>query len=163
MIVRLFPHPLLTVAFWLLWMLLVNHWSAGQALLGALLAWLIPMAMRRFWEPGVYVRHPLKLIAFLVMMQRDIVMANLTVARLILGSPKHVRPAFVEVPLDIDNDFLITVLTSVVSLTPGTVSADISPDKRRLLVHTLDVREPDKLVADIKSRYEHRLKEIFAC
>jgi len=73
------------------------------------------------------------------------------------------RPAFVEVPLDIKDDFAITLLTSTVSLTPGTVSADISADASRMLVHALHVEDEAVLVDQIKQRYERRLKEIFEC
>ena len=97
------------------------------------------------------------------MVHRDILVANMAVAKLILGKPERLRPAFVEVPLDTDNEFVITVLASVVSLTPGTVSADISADRRTLLVHGLDVEDRAALVASIKQRYEAPLKEIFGC
>lgn len=160
---KLLPNPQLTAAFWILWMLLGNEWSAAQALLGLFVAWLVPVLMRPFWQPALRVRHPLLLIAFLMRMQVDIIRANWGVARRILGSMGELRPAFVEVPLDVRNEFVITVLTSVISLTPGTVVADVSPDRRRLLVHTLDTRDPAALVNEIKERYERRLMEIFGC
>ncbi len=80
-----------------------------------------------------------------------------------LGSPSRLRPAFVEVPLDIRDDFVITMLASVVSLTPGTVSADVSQDRTLLLVHGLDVADIPEMIATIKQRYEAPLKEIFGC
>jgi multicomponent K+:H+ antiporter subunit E len=69
----------------------------------------------------------------------------------------------VRVPLDIHDDFPVTVLASVVSLTPGTVSADIDAERRYLLVHALSVTDTEALVDHIKARYEAPLKEIFAC
>ena len=65
--------------------------------------------------------------------------------------------------LDLRDSFAITVLTSTVSLTPGTVSADVSEDRTRLLVHALHVEDPQALVAEIKQRYEGPIKEIFEC
>jgi len=76
---------------------------------------------------------------------------------------KDLQPGFVEVPLDLRDSFAITVLTSTVSLTPGTVSADVSEDRTRLLVHALHVEDPQALVAEIKQRYEGPIKEIFEC
>lgn len=57
----------------------------------------------------------------------------------------------------------ISLLVCVVSLTPGSVSADLSGDRRILLVHALDVPDADALVAEIKQRYEAPLKEVFPC
>jgi multicomponent K+:H+ antiporter subunit E len=81
----------------------------------------------------------------------------------VLGPVKDLQPGVVEVPLDLRDRFAITVLTSTVSLTPGTVSADVSEDRTRLLVHALHVEDPAALVAEIKQRYEGPIKEIFEC
>lgn len=163
MMARLLPNPFLTLTFWAIWVALGNEWSAAQVLSGLLVALLIPMLMRPFWRPTARVRRPLLLVLFLLHMQRDIVVANLAVARRILGPVRRLRPAFVEVPLDVHDDFVITLLTSVISLTPGTVVADVSPDRRRLLVHALDTRDPSAVIHDIKHRYERPLMEIFGC
>lgn len=93
----------------------------------------------------------------------DIVVANLQVVRLVLGPKSRLQPAFVEVPVEIDNEFVLSALACIISLTPGTVSANISSDHKTLLVHGLDVPDRDELVAAVKSRYEAPLLEIFEC
>jgi multicomponent K+:H+ antiporter subunit E len=87
--------------------------------------------------------------------------ANLAVARLILGRPAQLRPAFIEVPLELESDLAISFLANTICLTPGTVSARLSPDRRSLLVHALDAPDPEAVRAMIKSRYEAPLKEVF--
>ena len=82
-------------------------------------------------------------------------------AWLILHSPARLRPAFVPVPLALQSNLAISVLANAICLTPGTVSSRLSLDRRHLLVHALDVDDPDKLVATIKRRYEAPLLEIF--
>ncbi len=104
-----------------------------------------------------------KLVRFVLVVHWDIITANVVVARLILGSPRKLRPAFVELPLELTDDFAITLLASTISLTPGTVSADVSEDRRTLLIHALDMDDEAELVAQIKQRYERPLKEIFEC
>jgi multicomponent K+:H+ antiporter subunit E len=71
------------------------------------------------------------------------------------------RSRFITVPLDLRTPEAITVLAGTITMTPGTVSADVSADMRALLVHCLETDDPDGVVAQIKSRYERRLKEIF--
>jgi len=160
MIRRWLPHPLLTLALTLLWIFLVNEVGPGNLLLGLLLGVLIPRLTAGFWPERPRLRRPLLLARFLALVLADILVANVQVARLVLGPMQRLRPAFIEVPLDLRGDLAITLLANTVSLTPGSVSADISADRRTLLVHVLDTRDPDALVAEIKHRYEAPLREI---
>ncbi|TVP55306.1 MAG: cation:proton antiporter, partial [Halomonadaceae bacterium] len=63
-------------------------------------------------------------------------------------------------PLALTDEFAITMLASTISLTPGTVSAGLSPDRQTLLIHALHEPDPAALIAHIRSRYETPLKEI---
>ncbi|MBL7250958.1 Na+/H+ antiporter subunit E [Alloalcanivorax marinus] len=159
---RLLPFPMLSLLLWLSWLLL-NGFSWGHGLLGLVLAVVLPLGTRPFWPNVPRLRDFLKLVRFVLVVHWDIITANLVVARLILGSPRKLRPAFVEMPLELTDDFAITLLTSTISLTPGTVSADVSEDRRTLLIHALDMDDEAALVAQIKQRYERPLKEIFEC
>jgi multicomponent K+:H+ antiporter subunit E len=67
----------------------------------------------------------------------------------------------VVIPLDLRQPEAITVLAGTITLTPGTVSADLSEDGHSLLVHALDAPDPDAIRDEIKTRYERRLMEIF--
>lgn len=157
------PHPLLSLCLLLVWLLLVNDFSLGQWLLGALLGWLIPLVSQAFWITAPRIHQPLKLLPFFLRVLGDIVIANLQMAKLILGPSAKLRPAFVEIPVLLEDELALTILASVISLTPGTVSADLSDDRRTLLVHSLDVADEAALVQEIKTRYEAPLLEVFAC
>ncbi|MBO3276373.1 Na+/H+ antiporter subunit E [Pseudomonas schmalbachii] len=161
MIRRLLPHSLLSACLLLTWLLLVNDFSLGHWLLGGLLGLLLPWLCRDLLLTAPRIRRPLRLLRFIGLVLYDIVVANLQVARLVVGPTRTLRPAFVEIPLELTDDLPITILASVITLTPGTVSADLAADRRTLLVHGLDVPDPAGLVADIKARYEAPLKEIF--
>ena len=93
----------------------------------------------------------------------DILVANAAVARLVLGPMERPRPAFVRVPLDLTHPHAIALLASIVTMTPGTVSVALTPGAHSLLVHALDVQDPEGLVANIKARYEAPIKEILEC
>jgi multicomponent K+:H+ antiporter subunit E len=161
MLRALLPHPLLTPALALVWLLLVNSFTTGQALLGLLLGWAIPVLTRHFWPQRVRIARPWWLVFFLAKVLWDILVANLSVAALILGGQRFARPAFVAVPLALRTELAISILANTVSLTPGTVSAWLSPDRRTLLVHGLRVTDPAALVQEIKRRYERPLRDIF--
>lgn len=158
---RWFPHPTLSMFLAVLWLLLVNSVGGGTILLALLLGWAIPYLTSSFWPQAMTLRKPLLALKFVLMVLADIVIANWQVARLILGPSKRLHPAFMVIPLDIRQDFTITLLANTISLTPGTVSADLSVDRLNLVVHSLNVDDIDQAVAHIKQRYEAPLKEIF--
>lgn len=160
---RVLPQPLFSLCLWLIWLLLNNSAAPGQVLLGALLALAIPLFTVRFWPNRPHLLRPWRLASYLAVLLWDITLANLVVARLILGPMRRLRPAFITLPLDLSNNFAIVVLTNTISLTPGTVSADLSIDRRSLLIHVLDVEDEAQLIAHIKYRYERPLQEIFEC
>lgn len=159
---RLLPHPGLTAMLLLIWMLMLNSFSLGGLLLGAIFAVLIPVYTAAFWPDRPAMRWELPLLRFVLLVIRDIVAANFHVARLILfRRNRDLRPGWLAIPLELRSAEAITLLAGTISLTPGTVSVDISTDGRHLLVHALDVPDTDAEVAHIKARYERRLLEIF--
>jgi multicomponent K+:H+ antiporter subunit E len=145
------------------WLLLVNAPSVAHLLLGAFLGWCIPLLCRGFLIPVPRLRRPRLLLRYALMVLYDILVANLHVARLVLGPTDKLKPAFVEVPMDIDDEFVLTLLACVLSLTPGTVSSGLSNDHKTLLLHGLDVPDSDAMIAQLKKRYEAPLMEIFEC
>jgi len=101
-------------------------------------------------------------LAFIFVVLWDIIVANLHVAYLIVfRRSDQLRSRWVTVPIDLTSSEAVAVLMGTITLTPGTVSSDLSGDKRAILVHCLDVRDEDELVRTIKQRYERRLKDIF--
>lgn len=161
---RLFPHPWLTVVLLVCWLLLMNDVSPGNLLLGAVLGTAISFGVGRgLWLQPVRFGKPWLFVRLFVHVLIDIVVANVEVALLVLGPTKRLRPAFIEVPLDSTHEIGLTALISIVSLSPGTLCAELSDDRTRLIVHVLDLDDEAALVALIKSRYEAPLMEIFAC
>lgn len=160
---RWLPHPLLTPLLAIVWLLLNNSLAFGQVVLGLLLGWAIPRFTLAFWPEQVRIRRPGRLLRLAGVFLFDVIVANLAVAKLILAGPRRLHPAFVVVPLDLTDELAISLLANIICLTPGTVSAQLSADRRRMLVHALDCTDPQALVADIKTRFEAPLKEVLEC
>lgn len=160
---RIFPRPVLSVAIFLLWAVLANAASLGTLLLGAVLATALPFITRPFWPDAPRLASPGTALLLAARVTADIVVANGAVARRVAGPLDRLNPAFVEVPLDLRDPFVATILASIVSLTPGTVSIDVDQQRWVLSLHALDAPDPDTLIREIKQRYEAPLKEIFAC
>jgi multicomponent K+:H+ antiporter subunit E len=157
------PNPGLTLLLTAVWLLMANQVSLGQLLFGLFLGWAIPLVLRRYLLFVPRVRQPVRLCLFVLMVFWDIVVANLHVARLVLGPQRRLNPAFIEMPMALEDEFLLAALACIISLTPGTVSAGLSPDRKTLLLHALDAPDMDAVVAEIKQRYEAPLLEMFEC
>jgi multicomponent K+:H+ antiporter subunit E len=153
----LLPHPILSLMLLGLWLLLVNSLSAGQILLGALLAWLIPLYTARFWTAQIQIRRPWRLIRLAGTVLIDILIANVAVAKLILGPMERIRPAFVRMPLRVKGNVSVSLLANIITLTPGTLSASLSPDRSELIIHGLQGDDPEAIIAEIRERYEQPL------
>ncbi|TLF51562.1 Na+/H+ antiporter subunit E [Halomonas urmiana] len=160
---RWLPLPLLSILLLVVWLLMARSIAPGQILLGGGLALLIPLATYRFWDAQPHVARPGLLLRFVARVLGDILIANIQVAWLIINPRQRMRPAFVVYPLMLEERFTITLLASTISLTPGTVSANLRMDGKSLLIHTLDMEDEDALIETIRERYERPLKEIYEC
>ncbi len=159
---RLLPHPGLTALLVIIWMLAINSFSFGGLVVALVLGIAIPLFTAPFWPDRPPVRFGLPLAGYILLVTWDIVIANFQIAWIILfRRNRDLRPAWLVIPLDLSSTEAITMLAGTISLTPGTVSSDISTDGQHLLVHALDSADPDADIARIKARYERRLMEIF--
>ena len=162
LIARLLPHPLLTLTLTVVWLMLMNDLSLGNFLLGLILGIIVPQITSAFWPKRPVIRRPVKIAEYILVVLWDIIVANVIVAYIVVfKSNRQLRPHFITIPLEIYSPVAITVLAGSITMTPGTLTADLSADGRALLVHCLDTGDPDAEVAGIKQRYEARLKEIF--
>ena len=159
---RLLPHPGLSLIVALVWMMLVNRFAWGSLVFAAVLGLVIPVMTAPYWPDRPRVGSPRRIAAYVGIVLIDIAKANIAVARIVLFLPKRdLRPCWLTVPLDLTSPEAITVLAATITLTPGTVSCDLSEDGHALLVHCLHAPDPAAVLDEIKTRYEARLKEIF--
>jgi len=161
---RLLPAPLLSAMLLAAWLMLNESASAGHLLLGTALALALPVWSRRYDPDAPVLRRAGVALRLAGTVLRDIVVSNVEVARRVLGAERLLRPAFVWVPLDIRHPYGMVSLAGIITLTPGTVSSEITPDRRHLLVHVLHCPDDETaaaMVATMKARYEAPLMEVF--
>lgn len=164
---RLMPMPWISLGLFLAWPLLVDDRSLLVWLGAAFFAIGLPLLLRGripTAEPAYHVGTAMRLFGRVLV---DIVVSNVVVARLVLGRMSALRPAIVDVPVETDHPLVLNLLASIITMTPGTVSARVDmrePGSRpTILVHVLDCDDGAALVNDIKTRYERPLLEIFRC
>ena len=158
---RWLPSLPLSVTVFCFWLLMNDEISVGQVVMALVLALVIPPFAARLDREFARIGTLRPLPRLLCVMLWDILVSNLRVAAQVLGPEHKLKPGFIWVPLDIANIHGIAALTSFITLTPGTVSAALSEDRRHLLVHVLHLEDANALINEIKSRYEAPLMEIF--
>lgn len=91
----------------------------------------------------------------------ELVVSSVRVAWDVVTPRQLSRPAILEMPLDVESDLEILLVTNLISLTPGTLSLDVTPDRKTLIVHAMFAEDPDALVAELKNGMERMVKEAF--
>lgn len=162
MLRKFLPHPGLSLLLILVWLMLVNEFKWGSLVFAAILAIILPILTAPYWPGRPIIRNWPAVAEYVLIVIWDIVKSNITVAMIVLFKPaRDITPLWVTVPLDVTSPEAITVLAGTITMTPGTVTADISADGKALLIHCLDATDADAVRDDIKARYEARLKRIF--
>ena len=160
---KIFPHPYLSLTLGILWMLLVNKVAIGSLVMATFLAIIIPLITAQYWPNRPHLARPIALLGYIGIVVYDVILSSIAVAKVILFMPQdQIKTALITVPIDLPTPEAITLLAGTITMTPGTLTADIAEDGRSLLIHSLHAPDPDAVRDEIKSRYEARLKRIFA-
>lgn len=162
MLKKFLPHPHLTMLLTVVWLLLANAYTINSLVFGLLMGLVIPWITAPYWPDRPVIRNVPGIIEYIAIVIWDIIKSNIAVAKIVLFVPNDkLRPAWVTVPLDLHEPEAITVLAGTITMTPGTLTAELAADGHSLLVHCLHAPDPDGVRDEIKERYERRLKEIF--
>ena len=162
MLKKFLPHPHLTLLLTVVWLLLANAYTVNSLVFGLLMGLVIPWITAPYWPDRPVIRNVPGIIEYIAIVIWDIIKSNIAVAKIVLFVPNDkLRPAWVTVPLDLHEPEAITDLAGTITMTPGTLTAELAADEHSLLVHCLHAPDPDGVRDEIKERYERRLKEIF--
>ncbi len=157
---RWFPYPHLSLLLALSWVLLQANVAPLTLLAAVFLGWAIPRLAAPVLGKAQRVRWWAAL-RLLVVVLWDIVVANVTLARATLDLRFRPRSRWLELPLRSQNERLNALLASIITMTPGTLSASFDPARRVLLVHQLDCPDEAAAVRQMDERYQQALLRVF--
>jgi multicomponent Na+:H+ antiporter subunit E len=144
----------------LVWTALTGEFTTSSFVVGMLLGSAVLVVARGPGEGRRYVRKAGQLVRFLLYFAWEMLVANLRVAWDVVTPRHRSRPAILAIPLEARTDGEIILLANVITLTPGTLSLDVSPDRSTLYVHAMYVADPADLRRQIKIGFERRLLEL---
>ncbi len=149
---------LLTIA----WMALIGEFTLESFVEGFIVTFIV-VGLSNFYSrdvrTGYFVRFFKTMKVFLGFVV-EVMKASLRVAAIVINPRLNIRPAVVAVPLDIERDEQITLFANMITLTPGTLSLDVSNDKKTLYVHTIDLDDVDAFRAELKNGFEAQVREV---
>jgi len=162
MIKRLIPSPPLSLALFVVWLLLNQSLHLATVLLAAVLAVVVPLITKGLRPAPVRMRRPWLALRLTGKVLQDLLHSALTVGRALLTRrTRQIRSAFVEVPLTVRDPNALAVLAMIFCLAPGTAWGELSFDRSKLLLHVFDLQDEAAFIEMIRTRYERPLMEIF--
>jgi multicomponent Na+:H+ antiporter subunit E len=150
----------LNVLLALVWMLLMNDSSFGGFVAGYVIGLAFLFALRRFFSRDFYLRKVWAILKLLVLFHNELVLSNLAVIRHILRPQLNVRPGIFALTTELKSDWEITLLACLITLTPGTLTLDVSPDQETLYIHAMDIEDAELLQRQIKESFEKAIMEV---
>lgn len=145
----------------LLWALLTGSVSIGNLTIGFVLGYFaLTLLYPATSGKSSYSQKSMQFVGFSLYFTKELVVSSWRVAWDIIKPLPLMRPGIVGIPLDAETDLEITMLANLITLTPGTLSLDVSPDRKTLYIHAMYVINPDDLRAEIKEGMERRLLEL---
>lgn len=148
----------LFIAF--LWMLLQDNWGVLTFLSGYLVGLFILFMVRRYLASNFYPATLLKAINLLLVFLQELLMSGIMVAKQILQPRLNLTPGIFKLETDLEADVEVTLLAMLITLTPGSVVIEISPDNKSLYIHGLNLPESVEAVNKSKLRFEEKIKKV---
>lgn len=153
----------LVVILALIWVAITGSFSGLNLLFGGLVGGVALLLLRGSVTGPTHLKRARRALSLLGLFLYELVVSALRVAVTVLRPDMKtiIRPAIVAVPLTVKSDKEITLLANLITLTPGTLSVDLSPDKALLYVHTLTFDTKEAMIAEIKNGFEKKILEVF--
>ena len=143
------------------WTAATGSLSLPNLLLGAVIGAIGLYVVRQHVSQPTLGPRIRRLVALAWLFLTELFISALRVARLVLrpDMDKHLNPVVIAFPLSLTSDAEITLLANMITLTPGTLSVDVSPDGQRLYIHALNVTDRDAFIAEIRDGFETKVRE----
>ncbi|MBO0992032.1 Na+/H+ antiporter subunit E [Bacillus sp. SD088] len=143
-----------------LWMFFESSFQLNTFLIGYLLGLLIIFIMRRFFPSRFYLAKVFAIIKLVLIFIRELLLSNIAVLKVVLSPKLSIRPGIFALQTELRSDWEITLLSHLITLTPGTLVVKLSEDNKTLYIHAIDIEEVDDAINSIKQSFEKAIMEV---
>jgi multicomponent Na+:H+ antiporter subunit E len=151
---------LLNVFLAWIWMFLNISYDSVTFLKGYFFGLIIIYLFRRFFHTRFYLYRVMAVIRLFFIFIRELLLSNISVLKVILKPKLDIRPGIFALKTELTQDWEITILANLITLTPGTLVVDVSPDNQTLYIHAMDIADAEEAIDSIKNSFEKAIMEV---
>ncbi|OIJ16189.1 Na+/H+ antiporter subunit E [Anaerobacillus arseniciselenatis] len=151
---------LLNIGLAIIWMLLRQDFSPVEFLIGYVVGLVLLYVLRRFLQFDFYFRRVIAIVKLIFLFLWELILANIDVIKIVLSPKLDIKPGIIAVPTKLKTDWEVTLLASLISLTPGTLSMNFSDDGKTIFVHSIDVPDKEAMIKQIHNSFEKAIMEV---
>ncbi|MUG47226.1 Na+/H+ antiporter subunit E [Paenibacillus woosongensis] len=144
----------------LVWMFLNNNWTTSGLIVGYIVGLVMIGLFGRFWPQGFYMKKVWAIVKLLVLFIKELFKSSFVVIGQVLSPKLNIRPGIFAYTTELKSDWEVTILANLITLTPGTLTLDVSREGSTLYIHAMDIDDVDKLCSDIRSTFEKAILEV---
>lgn len=151
---------LLNVIVAVVWVFLNNSWTPVTFVVGYLVGLFLVFLLRRFFPGRFYGKRFIAILVLIGIFFKELFLSNIDVIKHVMRPRLNIKPGIVALPTELRSSWEITMLANLTTLTPGTLTVDVSMDNSTLYIHVLEISEVDEVINDIKETFEKRIMEV---
>lgn len=142
------------------WMFITNNFTPSGFAIGFLVGLLLLILMRRFFTSRLYLYRMWAVVSLFFLFLKELILSSFAVFKLVIQPKLDISPAIFELKTELKHDWEISLLSALITLTPGTLVVGISDDQKRLYIHAIDFDDIDEAVSSIKNTFERAILEV---
>ncbi|RXT08739.1 Na+/H+ antiporter subunit E [Ammoniphilus sp. CFH 90114] len=143
-----------------IWMFLNQSWDPVTFILGYIIGLGLIYFLHRFLQGPFYFKRVIAIVSLILLFIKELILSSISVIKLILRPNMDFRPGIFALPTDLKSDWEITLLASLITLTPGTLTLEVSPKGDTLYIHAMDLPDTQEAISQIKNSFERAIKEV---
>lgn len=144
----------------LIWAAMTGNFTLGTLGVGFVFGYISLLILKPLMGDSAYYAKFPRTLGFIVYFLKEMIVSSARVAWDVITPTHYNRPGILAIPLSAKTDLEITLLANLITLTPGTLSLDLSPDRQTLYIHAMFAEDPEAIRRDIKEGLERRLLEL---
>lgn len=152
---------LVNILLALSWAAISGSFSVVNLAFGFVLGTGVLFMIREQVGGSSYFQRTGRVVGLILLFLKELALSAWRVALLVSRPKMDVSPGIIAFPLTVERDFEIALLANLITLTPGTLSVDVSEDRKTLYVHCIDLPDPEATIADIRNGFERKIMEAF--
>lgn len=151
---------LLNVVLAFLWMFIKVSYDPISFIKGYIFGLLVIFVLRRYFHSRFYLFRLWSIIKLIFIFIKELILSNIAIVKVVLKPKLDMRPAIFAMDTVLTKDWQITLLSSLITLTPGTLVIDVSEDNKTLFIHAMNIGEVEDEINSIKNSFEKAILEV---